>query len=275
MSDNHRQAAKKLKAPDTFQQSVLKVLDVLTKNSTIVVISVAVVLVIAAAIGGAQYYMNHKSDGRRVELAKIDAVNMSEMDGVNKQREGIQKTVAELQSKLPKGKDAEKSAEYQQLQAQIKAEQNKIEAFQPDHSKSLQMYGEFYKKYADTPEGWAAGMRVAAHHLEKREFDAARPILDDIYAKSKNSVLYQIQSGMSLIAVLEDKNEYDQALSKIDTMMKTLPDQMQARLLLAKARMQLAKNTPAEAKTTLDGIMKDHSGTPEADQARGMKALLN
>lgn len=269
-----KELQRQLKGPDAFQAKMLSILNSLMKRKSLVVAILAGVIVVAAAIGGVSYFSRAKNLDRKEELAKIDAVYNSELQGVDKEREQIQKQIAALRAQIPT--DAkEKKPEHAKMESEIKALEDKMGDLKANHDASLAQYKAFYEKYPEAPEGWAAGMRYAAALLDQDKNSEARPILENIFAKSRDSLVYQVQSGMTLIGVLEDAGDFDAAIEKADALLKVAPDAIKPKILLAKGRLQLEKNAKDAAAATLDGLIQDHGATPEADQARGMKALLN
>ena len=58
-------------------------------------------------------------------------------------------------------------------------------------------------------------------------------------------------------------------------MIKVSPKDLKAKVLLTKGRIQLLNNEKEAARVTLEELMKDYGNSQEADQARGMIALMN
>lgn len=274
MSSEHKRLKQELKTPDPFQAKMLGFFDSLMKRKNLVFSVIGAVLAVMVVLFGYERFAGTKSDSRRGELAKVDAVYAEENDQLNKQRQGKQKEVDDIRGKLEKAKK-DKSGDVKALEGQLAQAEKNIEAEKPNHAKSSVEYQKFYEANKDNPEGWAAGLRYTAWELGQGKLKEVRPVLEHITDKSQKYVVYQVQAGLTLISVLEDLNEHDAALQRIDSLMKTVPENIKPKLLLAKGRIQLEKNKPQEANQTLESLIKDHGSSAEADQARGLKALLN
>lgn len=274
MSSEYKRLKQELKTPDPFQARMLQFFDALMKRKTLVFSVIGLVLAIMIASFGYQRFVGTKSDSRRSELSKIDAVYNEEITQLTKQQQGKQKEVDDLRAKLEKAKK-DKSGDVKALETQLAQAEAAVNAEKANHAKSSVEYKKFYEANKDNPEGWAAGMRYAAWELDQGNLKEARPVLEQITDKSQKYLVYQVQAGLALISVLEDLNEYDTALQRIDSLMKQVPDNIKPKLLLAKGRIELQKNNPQEANKTLESLIKDHGNSTEADQARGLKALLN
>lgn len=269
-----KELQRQLKGPDAFQAKMLSILDSLLKRKSLLVAAIVGVFVVVAVSWGVGHFASRKDLGRKEDLTKIDAVYTAELESVSKEREALQKQVIDLRAKVPTN-PKEVKPEHAKIEAEIKSLEDKMSGLTGNHADSLAQYKAFYEKYPDAPEGWAAGMRYVASLLEKDQLAEARPVLENILAKSRDSIVYQVQSGMALVGVLEDSGEFDAALEKAEALLKVAPDALKPKILLAKSRLQIQKNAKDAAASTLDGLIKDHGATPEADQARGMKALIN
>lgn len=274
MSSEYKRLKHELKTPDPFQARMLRFFDALMKRKTLVFSLIGVVLAIMIASFGYERVLGSKSNSRRSELAKVDAIYNEEITQLTKQQQGKQKTVDDLRAQLEKAK-TDKSGDVKALETQLADAEKAVNAEKANHAKSSAEYKKFYEANKEAPEGWAAGMRYAAWELEQGNLKEARPVLEQIIGKSQKYMVYQVQAGLALVSVLEDLNEYDAALQNIDSLMKQVPDNIKPKLLLAKGRIQLQKDNPQEANKTLESLIKDHGNSTEADQARGLKALLN
>ena len=90
--------------------------------------------------------------------------------------------------------------------------------------------------------------------LEKDKLPEARPILENVLAKSTSSPFYQTQARLALISVLEEQGEYDTALTQLDQLDKVIDKDLKPKVLLAKGRLQLLKNAKADAKARKSGF---------------------
>jgi predicted negative regulator of RcsB-dependent stress response len=275
MTSKHKEHIKSLKGPDQFQVKVMSWLDWGLKNVKLLGFVVAPLIVIAAGWFGYQYFQNKQRDARLEELGKAQIVYEGEQRKANDARQEIMKKVQELDAKAAPDKDGKTPPADPKVQAEKDALTKQAEAIKADHTASTTEFLAFYKKYDGTPEGWMAGMTAARLLLEKEKLQEARPILENVLSKSKDSPFYQTQARLALIGVLEEQGEYDAALTELDQLDKVIDKDLKPKVLLARGRLQLLKNSKDDAKATFNTLIETHGTSPEAQKARSIQALLN
>ena len=77
------------------------------------------------------------------------------------------------------------------------------------------------------------------------------------------------------MGVLEDLKDYKEAAKVADKLLAIAPKDLKPKVLLAKARILVEQKNQKDAIVALDNLIKDHGNSPEADQARTFKALIN
>lgn len=270
----HKQVEHSLKKPDSFQDQILKGIQILSNNKTRLMMFLAPVLVLGLAGYGYSAWMAQKAESRRAELAKILAIQTDEQSDVGKRREEIQKEIDTIRAdKKPdaKGKKAELSAE--QL-AKVTELEKKMNNLKPDNTKSLEAFKKFYDSNKDKPEGWMAGLAWAAGQLQNDKSSEARPVVEAVAKASSSNKFYQLTSRFMLIGILEDAAEYDAGIKECETLASLATDESKPAVLLAKGRLQYFKKSIPEAKTVLNELIEKHGSTPEATKARGMIAMM-
>ena len=272
MSD-YKQIQKQMKGPDEFQVKVFTWIDHLAKYKLTVIGVVGAVTLILLGAWGFRSYMDGRTSKRRLVLADVDMLHEKEMEAGNKSREGLQKSLDALtaETQKPDMDPAKKIAS----ELQIKSLQDQIKAIKPDHAGSREQYKAVYEQFKQNQEGWLAGLRYASFLVKDKKLDESKAILVDILKQSKDQPFFQLQCGMLYLGVLEDLKDYDTALAESDRLLKVVPGDLKAKLLLTKGRLQMAKQQSSEAKATFDTVIKDYGTSPEAERARGMKAIIN
>lgn len=275
MSSKHKEHVKSLKGPDQFQVQVMSWLDWAAKNVKLLGFVVVPLAVIALGWFGYQYMENQRREGRLVELGKAQITYDTEQRKASDARQEILKKVEALDKQAKPDKDGKVPPADPKVQAEKDALTKQAEAIKADHAQSTTEFLAFYKKYEGTPEGWMAGMTASRLLLEKEKLAEARPILENVLAKSTSSPFYQTQARLALIGVLEEQGEYDAALAQLDQLDKVIDKDLKPKVLLAKGRLQLLKNAKADAKATFSTLIEAHGASPEAQKARSIQALLN
>ncbi len=274
----YKEHVKELKGPDQFQVQVMTWMDWATKNVKLLGFVVAPLAIIAIGWFSYQYASNKARDSRLVELGKAEIVYEGEQRKANDARQVILKKAEALTPPAPAKAAGDKSpppAADPKIAAE-KAELSKqAEAIKADHKDSTGEFLAFYKKYENTPEGWMSGMTAARLLLEQDKLTEARPILENVLAKSKDSTFYQTQARLALIGVLEEQGEYDRGLTELDALDKVIDKELKPKVLLARGRLQMLKNAKADAKATFNTLIENHGQSPEAQKARSIEALLN
>jgi predicted negative regulator of RcsB-dependent stress response len=282
MTSVRKEQAKALRSPDQLQVKLMSILDWLLKNVRLLLYVVIPVVAIMAISYGYRYVLNQKRESRLGELGAADVAYEKEARKANEERTAIQKkaddlqkamdkTAADAKAKDPKASvlpDPAKVAEKDALTKQA-------EAIKADHSGSRAMFEAFAKKYDTTPEGWAAAMAAVRIDVEQEKFAEARPLVEEVLAKSKDNPFYQRQARFALVGLDEELGDYDKALGELDALEKIVDDATKPKVLLDRGRIQLLKNAKAEAKATFATLIEKHGTTPEAQKARSMQALLD
>src|SRR4051812_37891076 len=110
-----------LKGPDVFQAKVGNFLAGIAQNPKPLFAVIGLLLVALAAGYGIRYFMEHKADGRREELSKVDEVYEGELKVFSKSREGLEKQRDTLKAAQPKPAADAKDAKPVEETAEIKA----------------------------------------------------------------------------------------------------------------------------------------------------------
>lgn len=280
MSNTYKEQKKAMKQPDEFQKKGILFLDWLFRNTDkVFYIAIPVILVFAAS-SGYKYYQEERRNDRLEELGKVQVIFEAEQRAAFNQRQEISKQIDELEKKInppaPTGGEAVKpAAPDPKLLADKAALEKKMDDIQADHQQSTGKFLEFFKKYENTPEGWMAGMTAARLMAEQKKVADARPVLETVIAKSKDNRFYQTQSRLSLIGILEELGDYDAALTHVDALEKSVDADLKPKILLAKGRLQMLKNSKDDAKATFNSLIESHGSSPEAQKARSIQSLLN
>lgn len=270
----HKQVEKSLKRPDSFQDHVLKGIQFLTANKNRLMMFASPVIAVAIVGYGISSWMNHKTELRRAELAKILSIQTEEQNNVGKRREEIQKEVDAIRATQKvdsKGKKADLSAE--QL-LKVTELEKKMTDLKPDTTKSTEAFKKFYDANKDKAEGWMAGLAWAGRQLQDNKNAEARPIVEAIAKASTSNKFYQLSARFMLIGILEEVGEYDAAIKECDTLAAIATDDAKPAVLLAKGRLQYFKKSLPEARTVLNELIEKHGSSPEATKARGIMAMM-
>jgi hypothetical protein len=243
-----------LKGPDAFQVRMYSILNwFLTNKKQVGLMLLPVALV---AVGGFIWgaVSSKLKDGRLKELARIEDQYSAETEAAFKKADPAAQAAGKIK---------------------------------PDHSGSLAAYRDYAKANPGTEEGWLAGLRATNITIDKdqpsqEDFDAALKLVEPVIAKSIASPFHQTTGRLLALSILEDLKRYDDALSQAKVLLETIGDDMKPRVLLSKARIELAKATASakkedkeEAKSTLNTIIEKHSSSDEAGKARAMLTELS
>jgi len=268
MSDDLR---KQLKAPDKIQKTLLKVFEsgvLYQKQIALVLLPVAV---IALAGVGWKYFSDKKTAARRAAVAEIIAVMDKENEGIDKKREELSKKIAEIRKPADATKPVELSAD---AKKKIEDYEKEMKALKADHTQSQEKFKVYFEANKDKTEGWLAGMLYCSELLSSKKYTEAKPVLTEIIQRSISSKLYQTQARFMLIGVLEELGDFDGALKEADFLATYVSEDLVPQVLLAKGRIQIFKDTKAEAKITLAQLIEKHASTPEAQKARAYLSLI-
>jgi predicted negative regulator of RcsB-dependent stress response len=285
MSNTYKDQKKALKQPDQFQAKGMMFLDWLMKNTNkLVMVAVPVVLVFVAS-AGYKYVQEERRDKRLEELGKVQVVYEEEQRVAFKQRQDIAKQVEEIDKKLNPAPAAAPADPAKPVPAAVTADpklvlektvlEKKMEDIKADHSKSIVLFADYFKKHEGTPEGWMAGMTNARLLTEQEKIAEAKPVLENVVKLSKDSSFYQTQSRLALVGVLEELGDFEGALAQVDALEKSVESDLKPKILLAKGRLQMLKNSNTDAKATFNTLIETHGTSPEAQKARSIQSLLN
>lgn len=262
------------KGLDLFQLRTIEFLTRLSQNPKPILGALGVI-VVAIGIGfGINFYIKNKQENRRIELSKIDQVFDDEIKAYTKQREEIEKKRDALKAAQTTPAAAANPAVETPDTPEIKALNDQIQALKPEHKASSEQYRDFFKKYPKAPEGLLAGLRYAAYAAEKKQLEEAQKVLEDVVGASQDQSIIQSQSLLLLIAVLEDRSEYDKALTYSDRLIKISSDEAKPRAILSKAQIYFLKKDFPNAQTTLNQLLSEYANSMEADRARNLLALV-
>jgi predicted negative regulator of RcsB-dependent stress response len=288
MSNNYKEQKKALKQPDQFQAKGLVFLDWLVQHTKKVVLVAATVVIVFSLSAAYRYYQNERRDERLEELGKVQVVYEEEQRAAFKQRQDIAKQIEEIDKKLnpapaaapadptkPAPAPAAVATPDPKLVLEKTVLEKKMEDIKADHSKSIGLFADYFKKHEGTPEGWMAGMTNARLLTEQEKIADAKPVLENVVKLSKDSNFYQTQSRLALVGVLEELGDFDGALAQVDALDKTVEADLKPKILLAKGRLQMLKNSNADAKATFNTLIETHGTSPEAQKARSIQSLLN
>jgi predicted negative regulator of RcsB-dependent stress response len=269
----HKELEQSLKRPDTFQDSLLKALDFLTKNKSKVAMYLTPVLVVGALGYGFYSWRNHKAAARRAELAKISSIETDELMSVGKRRDEIQKQIDALRASKS-GSDPKKSDLAPETLAKITLLESQMSDVKPDSQKSSAAYKAFYENNKDNTEGWMAGLSFAAKLLQDDKAADARPVVEAIAKASGSHKFYQLTARFMLIGILEDAGDFDTAVKECDALTAIASDDAKPAVLLAKGRILYFKKSFADARVSLNELVEKHGSSPEASKARGLLAAM-
>ena len=110
--------------------------------------------------------------------------------------------------------------------------------------------------------------------MAQGDLEAALKLVEAVIAKSTASPFHQTAGRLMAMAILEDLKRFDDALKQSATLMGTVNDDLKPRILLGKARIELAKNAKDDAKATLNVIIEKHGTSDEAAKARALMATI-
>jgi predicted negative regulator of RcsB-dependent stress response len=240
-----------LKGADAIQTRLAGILGWIVDNSKTLGLFLLPLLIVGLAGLGWQQYAKRQKGARMDELAAVEQQFEKESeDAANKA----------ISSTIDGGKAATDPASRPK----------------PDHSGSQAAFLALFRKYPDREEGWTAGLRAANIMLDKDnpEFDAASKEIAAVVEKSTASAFHQVVGRSMHMAVLEESKQYDDAMKQASALLGLVNDDFKPRVLLGKARIELAKNSKDDAKATLNTIIEKHAGSEEAATARAMLSVV-
>ena len=239
-----------IKGPDALQVRIFSTLNWLMLNKKQMGLVLLPVVLVAAGGFVWQAVTNKMKDTRLKALAKIEDQFGAETEQAYKKANPAGQPGAQPDAKV-----------------------------QPDHGASLLKYAEFAKENPGNAEGWLAGLRATNISLDKEQLaqgdlEAALKLVEAVIAKSTASPFHQTAGRLMAMAILEDLKRFDDALKQSATLMGTVNDDLKPRILLGKARIELAKNAKDDAKATLNVIIEKHGTSDEAAKARALMATI-
>ncbi len=268
MSD--KKTEKLLKRPDAFQSSVMKGINWFrAERQRVVFVAVPVVLILILG-AGFQYYRLNQSEARKNKLGEISKVFAKEEKDLAKKKAQIREDLRKLEasSKDPKAAEAAGSNT-----AAIAAKKLELQALTEDHQGSLAKYEQFFQANVRNSEGWRAGMAAVGILIKDKKLESASVILKSILDNAMGIDFYQVQARLMYVAILEDLKKFDEAIAQLNIAQPLAAEDLQPRILLTKARLEIQVGKKDEAQKTLDALIADHASSPEARQAIGIKAL--
>ena len=285
MSSINKQHVKELKRPDAIQLKLTQTLNWILENIRYVAFGLVPILIGIGGYYGFRYFQDRGKDARLTELGKVQIVYENEQRKAGDARQAINAKIEALEAKAtPKTSDATKSVDAEKskspaIAAEQEALRKDLSAIRADHSESLGQYLTFSKKYQGDAEGWLAGLMAAQILAEDNKVADARSTLEAVVEKAKDQAFYQIQGRLFLSGLMEEAGEYDQALSQLEVLDKSLEklgaQDFKSKVLLARGRVLLLKNDKEEAKKTFGTLVELHAGSPEAQKARAYQTFLN
>ncbi len=264
---------KKLVAPDAFERGSANAVNWMKKNMILLSVLAVAAVVLVSVFFGSRYMKDSNNSKLRTELSAIDALNAEEVDGIKDQRDNLIKKVSDQTAEIAKIKKANATdPKIATLEASKKSLEKQLKDLLPDHSGSLQKYVDFYNSNKASPAGLMAGVQAAKIHVQKKDYASATPILNHVVENGGDFPFFDIQIRLYLVSLLEEQGEFKQAISKIDAVLKKpLHEDIMPLLLLTKGRLQIFDNDRENAVSTLNKIIKDHSKSYEASQAKQYK----
>jgi RNA-binding protein YhbY len=299
MSSTEKQHQRELRQPDPLQVRLARFLNILLSNSKVIF---AMGLGIAVIVGSYYVYERIQTNirmGRVEKLGKIHVIFANEEKKAADQRQEIQKKIEDLAPKTPAANQSPEGPLGEAPLGKLPPEKEslkkelteKMEAVKADHSESQKQLEAFYKEYSDKPEGWAAAMLVVKIIIDQEKLSDAKTLYEELASKTQSEPFYQIQTRLGLIGLYEEQSEFDKGLSEVELLMGLMgggqetsttkqalyagyAQEMMPKLLLKKAQLQIFKGAKAEAAQTLAVITEKHESSPQAQEARNLKIMV-
>jgi tetratricopeptide (TPR) repeat protein len=158
-----------------------------------------------------------------------------------------------------KNSERELTKEFISIQAEFDKEQ---EAFQdtqkaagkdadfsksPDHTATAQKFFEFAKKHNDGNLGVQAALRASSAFIEKKDWDKAIELINDVARKTLSNTVAQSKLKMVLAKVYFEKGELPKALAELDYAVKLKDNPILDETKLLKAQVLYFNNQKKEA----------------------------
>ena len=270
---------KSLKGPDAFQVMAAGGVSVLEKNKKAVIGGLVLLILVILVAFSANLYVGYETDSRRIAYAVHEDLFQSEVRKAADQRDKQLKVIEGLKKEISELKKAEGSADQSaiaQKEKDLEVKEKAVEAIQPDHSGSSAGFKAFFAANKSEPEGLMAGLRYVSTIIDDdAKRDESRKVLAELVKYSKNIRFYQIYARFMYVGLLEDLKDYKEALAQLDELIKVVPEAMKAKVLLARARIEVSGADKGAGRKTLDALIKDYKNAVEVDEARTFRALLN
>lgn len=278
-SQENRSFRKSLKGPDAFQSKAAEGISVLEDHKNVIV-GVLLALVILVVGGfGVNLYQDSKRQSVREAYAVFEDRYQEEAQQVVDKREKLNKEIEGYRKSIEDAKKSENESEkakVTELEAKIKSAEGAMDSLKPDHSKSAEGFRKFFNENLSEPEGLMAGLRlVSIIQGDSSKLGESKKVLETILANSSGLTFYEIYGRLLYVGVLEDLKDYASALKQVEELLKKAPKEMLPKILLSKARIQIASADKDAGKATLDQLIKEHENAPEIDQARTFRSLIN
>jgi predicted negative regulator of RcsB-dependent stress response len=271
---------KDLKRPDRFQSAGLAILTKMMQNKQWMLGLVAGVLGLVILLGGWSFWQSKVGGERRDALASIEKVYAGELKKADDQRQEIQTQLDKLEAdSVPKEAAPSADPKAPAINAENMVKKFELEArlklIKADHSDSLPKFREFFTKHAKSSEGWLAGMRASSILMARREFPAAKEIVQGVMTASKGHAFYQIQSRMALVGLLEEEKDFDGAVKLVDEVLPLAQnDGLKAQALWVKANALQLKGDKVASETVYKEIIEKFPTSRESGRAKAMISIL-
>ncbi|MCB9228541.1 MAG: hypothetical protein H6618_02930 [Deltaproteobacteria bacterium] len=284
---SEKKRAKLLKRPDKFQENAWYAFRWLASHQAVPLGILLPIVLAAAGIFGWNHLQESQGEQRRAAIAKIDTLYTDSLKKTQETQNQLRLKVKEAEKQLSaalskkaaassadkKKTPPEPGPEEQTLMNQIAELQAQISKSTPDYSAVLEQYLAAYQAYPDKPEGWRAGMQAALIRTEEKKFPEAADLLKSILKTTGSDHFYQFQVRMMYIEILEQMEQYQEALEQKDPLLRHSKDQQLPMALLVLGRLELLAGKKDEAAQTFDRIINEHKSSPEARKAMAFRAL--
>lgn len=112
-----------------------------------------------------------------------------------------------------------------------------IADLRPDHSKSTPLFKEYAEKYADTPLGWQAALRVAQELIKEGDGEGAARLLSPIASRTRRFPVLQTKVRRTLAGLYADQGDYAKALAEVAIIEKIKENPVPDQTLLFKGQL--------------------------------------
>lgn len=273
-----KQRSKELKAPDQFQARAANIMDWALLNKAQLIMFAGLLVLVVLALFGYNYWKHTQKDSRIAQLGTVQMMLDNETKAISEEADALRKTMATpkpIGDKLTAADKQTLEAENKKIEVDNNLVEAKIEKLKPNTSDSREAFVKFAKDNTSNPEGWMAGVTAANLYIDADKTAEAKDILKLVIDNSKSSEFYQTHARFILVGLLEDEQKFDEAIKQIDELEKVVNKDFEPKVLLAKGKVQMLKKASDDAKVTLSKLIKEFGNSPEAKEAKSIKALLN